>query len=185
MKKVLLLGVALLLVSSVVSAQELPPWGYYGWFADANATVNCASGAASTFVDAYLFVKPGNQGVSCVELRTTLLEGATMVWSTTLNDIAPPAPAGIFNVEFFACFNNCYFDWVQIGHLQLFVMNTSPVELGITNFTGSDWPKILACTGGEEYEGVPFTNYRLNCGCTGLETGTTESSWGAIKNMYE
>jgi hypothetical protein len=186
MKKVLLLGIALLLISSVASAQ-LPPWGYVGFFADADHTINCIEAAGMSQVHCYLFFKAGSDQLSCVEFSTTVTSGSGSFFlgTTTLNpDIADPKPTGFLDADVLACFSSCYNDWVMFGDQILAVFTVTPVVIEIGAYPGGDWPKLLSCTGGIEYEGKVFTNYYLNSTeCGGV--AVSESTWGAIKSMYE
>jgi hypothetical protein len=188
MKKVLLLGIALLLVSSVASAQ-LPPWGYYALVADEARSTNCVAAPMMTEVWCYLYAKPGADQLMCFDFGT-VMTGAAMVAETSMNDdIAQPGPTAFINVNVLGCFNSCYSDWVEIGRAKFFIYPAvEPVIVEMTNYPGSEWPKLLSCVGGIEYEGRVWTRFMLNtgeCDVGELETGVTESTWGAIKNMYE
>jgi hypothetical protein len=180
MKKALLLGVALLLIASVASAQ-LPPQGFMGLYADANHTEWCIYGTGSFTM--YLFVLPPEAGMKCVELSTVLSSTNIAVFSPMYNaDVQQPVMGGVPG-DLAACFGNCWLEWVDVFSATLFIMAPTPESVIMEPFTGSPTLKILDC-GGLETEALPMTYLYTNTDpCPGI--ATKESTWGAIKNMYE
>ncbi len=181
MKKVLLLGVALLLIANVASAQ-LPPQGYFGLFYDVERTDWCYEGTG--MVTFYFFALPSEAGLACVELMVVPPAGFFIFGEVYNADVLSPVmgslPAGLA-----ACFGNCYYEWVQVLSATLMIGDVLPHELAIEAFPGSAWPKTLDCLiPANELETLPYTNlYTNTVPCPGI--ANTESTWGAIKNMYE
>lgn len=189
MKKVLLLGLALLFVSSAVSAQQL------ALYIDEGRTEWCALDANGEYVYVYLFGYLA-EGLQCVELSTISMvepvEGEPYPVSSEIRafaaeypaDIADPIMGTFPNEDFGACYNACYNDWVWLVKAEMNIRTALPVVMYIQPFQGTipqPFPKILNCTGGE-IQAFPLTNCYINgCGPVAVE----ESSWGAIKNMYE
>lgn len=182
MKKGLLLGVALLLIASVASAQ-LPPQGFIGLFADDLHTEWCVTGTGSMVL--YCFVLPPENGLDCVELRTVLSSATALaVFSPVYNaDVMQPVMGGVPG-DLAACFGSCWGEWVRVFSATLFVMAPTPEMITLEPFTGSPYLKILDCTG-IEGEALKYVDLYVNQGENCPETGTRESTWGAIKNMYE
>jgi hypothetical protein len=180
MKKGLLLGVALLLIASVASAQ-LPPQGFIGLFWDDMHTEWCVTGMGSMTM--YCFVLPPEMGMDCVELRTVLSSTNIAVFSPVYNsDVQQPVMGGVPG-DLAACFGSCWGEWVRVFSATLFVMAGTPEMITLAPFTGSPYLKILDCTG-YEGEALKYVDlYINNPDCP--ETSTKESTWGAIKNMYE
>jgi hypothetical protein len=180
MKKALLLGVALLLIASVVSAQ-LPPQGFIGLYVDDAHTTWCIEGTGSFTM--YCFVLPTVDGMKCIEIKTVLSSANIAVFSPVYNaDVAQPVMGGVPG-DLAACFNSCWGEWVQAFSATLFIMAATPESVTMEPFTGSPYLKILDCTG-LETEALPLTYVYTNYAeCPG--NANQESTWGAIKNMYE
>jgi hypothetical protein len=84
-----------------------------------------------------------------------------------------------------ACFGNCWYEWVQVFSATLFIMAPTEESVSIGAFTGSPYPKILDCLlPANEVEAIKWTYLYTNYAeCPAY--ATRESTWGAIKNMYE
>ena len=188
MKKVLLRGLALLFVSSAVSAQQL------GLYIDNTRTSWCSD---AMVVYAYLWGYFPN-GLQCVEVNTILMtepvgedpypsipEMEFDALAPVFNaDVADPVMGSFPNSDLGACYDACYSDWTWLVYVRMFIYTSDPMVMYIRPYqspTVQDFPKILNCAG-TEYEAFALTNLYINgCGPVGVE----ESSWGAIKNMYE
>ncbi len=181
MKRILLVMVMVLLVSSIVSAQ-LPPQPYFGLFFDVNMTTWCYNGVGMTTI--YFFAIPNSDGLKCVELMTPLPPDFFIFGEAYHPDILSPVmgtlPSGLA-----ACFGNCYFEWIQVLSATLMIPNLDPAEILIDAFPGSDYPKMLDCLDpANELEAIPWTSLYTNYAvCPSYSN--TESTWGAIKNMYQ
>jgi hypothetical protein len=181
MKRILLVMVMVVLVSTAVSAQ-LPPQGYFGLFFDEGRTNWCHTGSGT--VAFYFFALPPADGLKCVELMLPLPAGFFIFGEIYHPNVKTPVmgslPSGVA-----ACFNDCTFEWVQVCSAMLMIPNTDPAEIPIDKFPGSPYPKILDCQlPALEVEAIPWTHLYTNyMGCPGY--ANQESTWGAIKNMYE
>lgn len=182
MKKGLLLGVALLLIASVVSAQ-LPPQGYFGLFLDEERMSWCIEGTETTMF--YFFALPPAEGLKCVELKLVIPAGFFIFAETYHADVKTPVmgtlPGGVA-----ACFNICQMEgWVQVCSAMLMIGSDVPTEIPIVAMEGSPYPKILNCSDpAVEVEALPYNYLYTNTfPCPGI--ANSESTWGAIKNMYE
>jgi len=182
MKKVLLLGLALLFVSGAVSAQQ------FALYNDEDRTTSSVLDVTSgMFVRAYLFANPNADGVICIELSVAASGGAFMPFASVYHpDVAQPVLAGGFPTgDVGGCWNTCKYDWTYFVYCDLFVQSTDPIYLVIGGFQGppvQPWSKILTCPPSEEIEGFVLINFCINDTC---ENAVEESTWGAIKNMYE
>ncbi len=180
MKKALLLGLTLLFVSGAVSAQQL------ALYADAERTTWCAENAdVGAMVYVYLFVNPVAEGITCIELNTTHEGGMYMAFAPTYNpETVQPIMGGFPDSDLGGCFGGCQSDWIWFANVMLFNQSVEPCRIYIRPFQGppvQEYPKVLTC-GGDEIEAFPLTDFFINaCGPISVE----ESSWGAIKSMYE
>ena len=181
MKRILIVMVMVLLVSTAVSAQ-LPPQGYFGLFFDAGRTNWCFTGAG--MVSIYVFALPPDGGLKCIEIMTPPPAGYFIFGEVYHADVVQPVmgalPGGLV-----ACFGNCWYDWIQIASASLMIGDMVPSEVPILAYPGSPYPKILDCLDpANETEAIPWTHLYTNYAeCPGY--ANRESTWGAIKNMYE
>ena len=182
MKRILFVMVMVLLVSTAVSAQ-LPPQGYIGLFVNDTHTNWCITGTGSYTL--YCFVIPNDDGMKCIEISTVLSSANIAVFTPLYHpDVAQPVMGGVPG-DLAACFGNCWYDWVQVFSATLFIMAPTPESVTLAPFTGSPYIKILDCLSpATELEAIEFTYVYTNTDpCPG--TPNQESTWGAIKNMYE
>lgn len=177
MKKALLLGVALMFVASSVSAQ------YMGLYLDLDHSVNFELDAG--MVTVYLFAYRAD-GMKCVELSTTASNDNAFFGATTYHPDAMAAGGGnLPNDDILKCWASCKFDWTWMCYAQLMMTSSEPMIISIGRHSASDlYPKLADCTlpYAVEYEAFPLTNVCLNLECG---DAVEESSWGAIKNLYE
>ena len=183
MKKVLLLGLALLFVSSAVSAQQFALYND-----EARTTFSVLGVEMMDLVRVYLFCNPPADGLQCIELGMLVEgEGSFNPFQPVYHgDVAQPVlAAGFPTGDTGGCWNGCYSeDWVYFCYADLFMMNNLSVQLSIVPFQGPPvqaWPKMLTCPGAE-VEAYVLNNFCINMEC---EVSVEESSWGAIKNLYE
>ena len=182
MKRILLVMVMVVLVSTAVSAQ-LPPQGYFGLFVDDTRANWCITGTGSFTI--YLFVLPNVDGMKCIELKTVVSSANIAVFSAVYNpDVAQPIMGGVPG-DLAACFGNCYYDWVQVFSATLFLMAPTAESVTMEPFTGSPYMKTLDClTPANELETIAWTYVYTNYAeCPPY--ANQESTWGAIKNMYQ
>lgn len=186
MRSLILISAVLLFASQAAwaggeSLSCCPPSGYVGLFADELHTQWCIYGTGIfTF---YCFVLPSATGLDCVELRITLSSSNIWVFNAVYHpDVLMPILGGVPG-DMAACFASCWYEWIYVFRATVYVMTATQEMVSIDPFTGSPYPKILDCTG-IETEAYAYTNLYINI----LEcypTSVRESTWGAIKNMYE
>ena len=179
MKKGLLLGVALLLIANVASAQ-LPPTGYLGLFADAERTVWCVGPGSYTI---YCYALPTPDGLDSVEFASSLTANV-IVYMPELNDDIILSMGG-FPGELVATFGTCWMEWTIVATATMMVTDGELGGVTLGAYTGSDFMKMVGCDGMEE-EMLEYTHiYANDVDCPPEIVASRESTWGAIKNMYE
>jgi len=181
MKKALLLGAALMLIAGVVSAQHI---GLYTDEARSSWYVEDAA-AQGNIVTVYVFGNPTADGMRCIEFSSTVTGGSYMAFTPVWHpDVVEPQMGTFPDANLAACWGSCHYDYTWV--LKSTLMITSPgAEMTITIglFTGSPYPKLLTCTY-VEIEAYPETHYCINYICDPINA-VEESTWGAIKNLYE
>lgn len=179
MKKALLLGAALMLIAGSASAQ------YMGLYTDATHSEWCVENGVGV-VTVYVFGGPTVDGMECLELSTTTSgDGTFMAFAPTWHpDVVDPKMGGFPDENLAACWGSCWDDWQWLLNAGLYLTNAEPITITIGAFTGSPYPKILTCQG-LEIEAYPMTNFCINQTCCPPINAVEESSWGAIKNLYE
>ena len=180
MKKALLLGAALMFIASASSAQLI---GLYSdldhttWYAD--------TPTAGTVVQVYVFGAPTAEGMSCLELSTELVGDASyfLLAATWHPDVVDPKMGSFPGGNLGACWGGCKDDWTWLISAGILMQSNDPLTIEVGIFTGSPYPKMLTCDG-TEIEAYPSTNFCINYVCDPINA-VEESSWGAIKNLYE
>ena len=182
MKKALLLGAALMFIASGASAQMI------GLFVDANHAdwnVDMPSGVAYV----YVFASPTAEGMTCLELATVADNANFMAFATAWAPDAAEARMGnIPNENLVGCWTSCKFEWTWLCNAGLFMMSGDPLTVTPVPYSGQPFMKVLDCsTPAVEQEGIPYSEVCINhpVPCPLLITAVEESSWGAIKNLYE
>jgi hypothetical protein len=182
MKKALLLGAALMFIAGSASAQ------FVGLYTDETHTSWCYEGDnTGSIVYVYVFGQPNADGMKCLEFTTTVTgTGAYMAFAPTWQaDVIDPKMGG-FPGDLGACWGSCMNDWQWMLNAGLFIQSGGELTFTIEEFPGSPYPKILNCVGdGVEIEAYPMTNMCINQPCCPPINAVDESSWGAIKNLYE
>lgn len=179
MKRILLLGLALLFVSGAVTAQQV------AMYTDETRTSWCAVDCALyTHVYIYLFVGPPAEGAKCVDLNSTHEGGMFMTGTPEWNPDINPAHLGNFpDADLACCFNTCQQDWNWAIKGDLFILGVDPAKFWLRPSQDPLQPNMwmLNCAG-VEVEAFALTDFYVNsCGPISVE----ESSWGAIKSLYE
>jgi hypothetical protein len=179
MKKALLLGVGLLLVANVASAQ-LPPTGYIGLFADAERAVWCVGPGSYTI---YCYALPTPDGLDSVEFNSSPTPNV-IVYMPELNDDIILS-MGNFPGDLVATFGTCWLEWTVVATATMLVSDANLGGVTLGNYTGSTMMKMVDCVGDEE-EMLEYTHiYANDPDCPPEIVASRESTWGAIKNMYE
>jgi hypothetical protein len=188
MKKALLLGFALLFISSAVFAQ--PPVGYFGLFTDDAAGGWCGSPAPTwppslTF---YGVAVPGVTGLKCVEFRLIYDSTNASLGTATYNP-GVAVNTGTFDNGIAICFEFCQTAMVWVFSMPLFSSpNPNVVEIGESLDTSPPVYQFANCEPGHPKEPfIKWSNLYVNYGgaeqdpCPPL--GNESASWGAIKNL--
>lgn len=181
MKKLLLFGIALMLIAPPVSAQ-LPATPYLALYEDVVRSDWCVTGIG--FVNMYLFVLPNVDGAVCAELSISVTGAGAggLMWGvpTYHVDVVEPVMGSVPG-EMGVCFGDCKMDWIYFYNVGILVQTVEPARAEIGVFGTSPYPKVLDCLGAEP-EAIIFNHYYINdCGPVAVD----ESSWGAIKSLYE
>jgi len=182
MKKVLLLGIAMLLVATVVNAT---PYPYVGVYFDENRSSYCATGPGE--VTLYVFVLPSDNGATAAELKMEVT-GNIFAGSWTTNTSIINLTMGDIATGMSFAYINCMTDWNYVGTMSVFLLDaTTPggAVLGPHNQTG--FMGTANCddeAGRPKEDAVVLTNAYFNTDpCP--EVGTEDASWGAIKSLFE
>lgn len=158
-------------------------YGYIGLFSNSEASNWCITGMG--IFDWYLYALPvATEGMMCVELRTELSSSNIAVFNAYFGELILQPVLGGVPGDLAACFSYCQAgDWVRVFGATVSVMSTSTESIVIEPFTASPYPKFLDCSGVER-ETLVLTNLGINDSYCGI-ISVRESTWGAIKNMYE
>lgn len=179
MKKVLLLTTALLLVATVAMAQ-LPPTGYIGLYTDDARSSNCIEATGGGY-DVYVMVLPSDQGLMTTEFAISFPSGVYLTKTTYASDIALTwgDPANGLRATFSACKTA----WCWPCYMTFDIWNVSGGNIEIIPHPDSGLMQLCNCNEGYPTESVIYLTpmYLGECGPLANE----ESSWGAIKGMYE
>lgn len=180
MKKALLLGLALLLVSVTANAQT----GYIGLFADAAHTDCNVNGSGFYPATMYIWCLPGMNGQICAEFR--VIYPANIIQSTVTSNVAlisvtlGDLPAGMS-----VCYKECQYGWNWPFQQALWVTGpeTTLIEIGPHPSVGVY--QFANCKSGYPTEPCTrLTNLTINQVGDCLY-GVEQSSWGAIKGLFE
>ena len=182
MKRILLLGLALLFVSSAISAQQI------AMYTDETRASWCAVDIGPYMdVYIYLFVGPTQAGIKCIDINATHEGGAFRAFAPTWNedDVNPGATLGTFpDNDLATCFFACQYDWNWVCRGELMLLDIDPARFWLRPSQDPLQPNmwVLTCEPSEEVELFALTDFYINsCGPISVE----ESSWGAIKSLYE
>jgi len=181
MKKVLLLGITMLLVATVVNAG--PPYPYMGLYFDEGRSSYCATGPGGFTI--YVFVCPSDNGAFASEFR---MEVTGNIWpgSWENNGSIVGLSMGDLATGLSLSYSSCQNDWHYVGTYSVMLMDATTqggatlLPHSGTGFLGTanclpDYPKEDA---------VILTNAYFNTDpCP--EVGTEDASWGAIKSLFE
>ena len=183
MKKALLLSAALMFIASGVSAQLI------GLYVDAERT-SWEATAASGIVYVYVFAQPNTDGMTCLELRTEASNTNFMAFATTWAPDAAEARMGnIPDQNLVGCWTSCKFEWTWLCNAGMFMMSGDELIISIAPYTDQPYPKILDCVDpANELPAMACTPVCINAlePCLDpCDNAVEESTWGAIKNLYE
>lgn len=188
MKKALLLGLALLFLSSAAFAQ-LPPNGYIGLYVDEHATC-CVTGVGFYPVEMWIWCLPSDLGQICAEFMVVYPVG--VIQSVVTTNPLVSVTLGTLPEGMSVCFADCQWDWNWPFHQALYVSDpVTPMEITIAKHPD---PLITCIQFANCEDGYPtecvvvHTKLLLNQECEEVPpecVGTEEASWGAIKDQLK
>ncbi len=167
MKKVLLLMVAVLMISSVAMADHI------GVYSD-NTGASCALGAAGQFNPSATVIHKFTAGATGSRFKVTFPGGTAFFGFNT-----PYVPVGALNSDISLGYGSCLSGTIVLGTINaIYGPGTGMVEKAdlqsIILYTNCLFAELPA-TGGNFY--VAGTG---NCG----EVATEQSTWGSVKALY-
>jgi len=182
MKKLLLLGIAILLVANVVSAA---PYPYMALYLDENRSSYCAYGDGPITI--YVFVLPSDNGAFASELRVELT-GNIWPGSWTTNSEVVGLTMGDISSGMSFSYNNCETDWHYVGTQGVFLTDdVTPGGATLLPHSSTGFLGTANCddeAGRPKEDAIVLTNVYFNTDpCP--EVGTQDASWGAIKSLFE
>lgn len=180
MKKALLLGLALMLVSSVAFASE----GYIGLFVDAGHTSWCITNPGGFLpFTMYVWCLPGSLGQICAEFMVTYPPNC--IQSTiSANDPIISVTLGTLPTGMSVCYIECQYAWHWNFQQIIYSTDTAAGVFEIVAHPDAGAYQFANCTPGYPIEPcIKLTNLYMNgvCGPTAVES----TSWGAIKGLFE
>jgi hypothetical protein len=180
MKKALLIGVAMLLVASAVSAG--PDTGYIGLFADAGHSVCSVMGAGFTPFTMWIWCLDEQPGLTAVEFAV-LFPPDVIASTTTLNPLITVS-LGTLTGGTSVAFGTCQNDYVWTHQVACYLIDLNPNVIRIIADPTALPPAYLiaTCDVGNPLIGpVIWSNLYLNQTCV---IATQNASWGAIKSLF-
>ncbi len=183
MRTLLLTVVMAALLTTTAAANDS---GYIGLFADESRSSWCLESEAYVEFDVFLYCMPSDNGVRAVEFRISLPPSYVVVTNTPGPKVSVTLGNHLDGIAYSLYL--CETDWVLLATYS--ILPTAPGIAAIWLRAHGDTGQIAIanCLPGYPIEPAyaytsVFVNYPLNSPeCTG--TGTEESSWGAIKEMY-
>jgi len=188
MKRLLMIFLAVLMAASAASAQTS---GYIGLFVDDTHTSWCGTGfgEAVPLLNVYVFGLPRAGGTFGAEFMIDFPDDPTMITAgaTFAND--PTVILGSLSTGVSLGYDSCITGWFLIATQPMYTTSANRVVVQIVANPSSGGVFFTECEGIRPvYDAIVFTNVYINyengvdpeC----AETGTAESSWGAIKSMY-
>ena len=182
MKKALLLGLAILLISGAANAQ-----GYIGLYADAGHTTQCVSDMMPTPVTFWIWCLPGANDQICAEFMMSY--PANVIASTvTTNDAIVSVTLGDLATGMSVCYDPCQTDWNWCFQQLIYVTDPTQTTIDVLGHPDTGLVQFANCLEGYPLE--PATAYPslllnvLQQDCPEI-VGTEETSWGAIKSIFK
>ena len=189
MRKVLMLVLASILLSSVAAAQ--PDTGYLAFFNDLSRTTNCISdenippppGNVATL---YVFCLPSINGQRGATFRIVFPAEVAPITTVLNPDISLALGDVVTGISL--AINSCKRDWNWVIQVPMWVTGTDRLTLSFAEHSTSFELGFPNCETGFPLEDVILLNEMyLNVAADDPSCvfGTAELSWGAIKNIYK
>ena len=176
MKKALLLGLALLLVSGVANAQ------YIGLYVDEHSTCHVYNPGGFFPATFWIWSLPGPNGQTCAEFM--IVYPLNIITSTvTANDPIISVTLGDLGTGMSVCFIDCQYDWNWSFQQLIYLTDTAPSHVELVGHPDTGLYQFANCLPGFPLEACTLLNHlALNTDCI---VATEDASWGAIKGMFE
>ncbi len=168
-------------------AADSPDYVTFGLYADDLHTTNCvyAEPLTSFPVYFYILITPIGSGVEALEMSVEQSSYNILIMAPDFADIVAAtlgSVPGDIAISFSEC---CEVGWFHVFTVQVILMDQFPEYLEIGPWTGMTYPRVADCTPThEQWDVLDYYSVYINePGCSG-PVSTGESTWGAIKNMY-
>jgi len=182
MKKAIIFVLILLFSSVSVSAQ------WIALYADYERSATSVQGVGvDDIVTVFLFVQPTALGIECIELNSfTYGDGVYAIDDIEYHPESYLVTGGFPNSDLVGCWYDCHYDWTYYCAATLVLQSDVPFCINIRGIQGppsQPVPRGLECME-DWFPYVPQCNFCVNQ-LSQCEVAVGESSWGAIKSLYE
>ncbi|UCF04442.1 MAG: hypothetical protein JSV33_10930 [bacterium] len=191
MKRCLLLALVLATCAGAAAAQ-LPPVGYLALFIDEERSGWCVNGGGASFYpfEMWIYCLPSERGMLGAEFAVCY--PTNIIQSTVTTHPEVSVEIGTLPDGISVAFSTCQLDWVWPYHQTLYVTDLTKTAVRLKKHPDPDITdyQFVTCEPGYPIEPVNlytwriFVNYEAGDWECGLLIGTKDSSWGAIKSMY-
>lgn len=158
------------------------PVTYIGLYSDCDHSV-CRVDVPAAYLsfNVWIWVLPGDDGMSCVEFALDIPPHYLNTGTTLNPDHSIAIPGCSLPDDCIMCFPSCNYSWVWIAR-----MNILPTEIhqDFISLTSTIYGYFDAAGCGPGYPSVPFAalnNLAVNRPCV---ISTNPCSWGMIKKLY-
>ncbi len=138
-------------------------------------------------VTVFLFVQPTVLGVECIELNSyTTGDGLYVVDDYDAHPESYLITGGFPDSDLWGCWYDCHYDWTYFCCATLVLQSVEPFCINLRGFQGPPTqalPRGFDC-GDDWFYYFPQCNFCVNQ-LSECEVAVEESSWGAIKSLYE
>ena len=185
MRKLLLIAVLTAVLAAPASATE---YGYVGLFADETRATWCLDAVPYLAFDVFVFALPSDDGIMAVEFSLADLSPAHVLTGTTPGPYVSVAMGDLFSGISYGLLL-CQNEPVLLDIFHMMALTDAQTALWLEGHGDHGEIRIASCLPGYPtdvayaYSSV-FVNYAPDAPeCMGV--ATEETSWGAIKGMFE
>jgi hypothetical protein len=185
MRKLLLIAVLTAVLAAPASATE---YGYVGLFADEARSTWCLEAVPYVAFDVFVFALPSDDGIMAVEFSLADLSPVHLLTGTTEGPFVSVTLGDIFYGKSYGLLL-CRNEPVLLEIFHMLALSEAQTALWLEGHGDHGEIRIANCLPGYPSEvayaySSVFVNYPPDAPeCMGV--GTEESTWGAIKGMYE
>jgi hypothetical protein len=169
-------------------AADTPNYVVFGLYADELHTTNCIYVDSLCVFPIYfcIYIAPCGNGVIALEMSVEKSSGNLLTFAQVYNADVVELAMGSVPGEVTMLLNDCYDDgWIRIFSIQAILLHSSTEYLEIGPYGDRQYPKILDCTSIYDWDVLEYYSAYVNDPECLVPIGTRESTWGAIKKMYE